>query len=464
MILNKIIAYTIGMVMLMELIDGSALNTALPQIADSFEVNAITLKVAITVYLLTLGLFIPASAWLSDKLGSKNLLMISVTGFVLSSIACGLSTNIVLLVIFRALQGIFGAFTMPVARLAMVRIFKGNMLEAMSVIAVVVTIGPMLGPFVGGLITTYIGWRAIFFINIPIGIAALVLIYLFLPRLNQTKAQAKFDLKGFLTIGLAIASFMLFVDLIIDFEIAYYWKWLALITAVYLIIKYIKHAKNLKEKAVINLIILQNKCFRYFTIISGSSRLIIMGMMFIFPLYLQTKQGFTAFESGLTIMAFIIPAWLIKKAVKLILSQLHFYRFYIINFAFMIGIFLAIAYVFMHFNLVAFLILLALLGTCFGAYTIISNAGVYNSIDNDDYMGDATIIISTIIQLSSAFAISWTGIVLALLAGATDLSFHSVIPNSAYAVTQICYAIGLSMVLLYTWKAKPTNLSDVPIT
>ena len=123
---NKIVAYTIGLVMLIELIDGSALNTALPQIANDLHVNAITLKIAITLYLLALGLFIPASGWISDKIGSKNLLILSITGFILSSIACGLSTNLTSLVIFRAIQGSFGAFTTLVVHLAMVRIYKND--------------------------------------------------------------------------------------------------------------------------------------------------------------------------------------------------------------------------------------------------------------------------------------------------------------------------------------------------
>lgn len=134
--------------MLIELIDGSALNTALPQIANDLHVNAITLKVAITVYLLALGLFIPASGWISDKIGSKNLLLLSITGFMFSSIACGLSTNLISLVIFRAIQGAFGAFTAPVVRLAMVRIYKNDVLTAMSIVAVIAALGPMLGPFV----------------------------------------------------------------------------------------------------------------------------------------------------------------------------------------------------------------------------------------------------------------------------------------------------------------------------
>lgn len=131
---DKIVAYTIGIVLLIELIDGSALNTALPQIANDFHVNPITLKVAVTVYLLALGLFIPASGWISDKIGCKKLLIISLTGFIISPIACGLSTNIISLVIFRTFQGAFGAFTAPVARLAMVRIFKNDRLAAMSIV------------------------------------------------------------------------------------------------------------------------------------------------------------------------------------------------------------------------------------------------------------------------------------------------------------------------------------------
>ncbi|MFZ9035422.1 MAG: MFS transporter [Francisellaceae bacterium] len=141
---EKLIAYTIGLVMLMEFLDASALNTALPQMAVSLDVKPISLKVAITVYLLTLGLFIPASSWLADRLGLKRVLLLSVTGFVLSSILCGLSLNLSMLVVFRALQGMFGAFTAPV--LMMLKVFKGRIMAAMSMIAVVVMIGPLSGP------------------------------------------------------------------------------------------------------------------------------------------------------------------------------------------------------------------------------------------------------------------------------------------------------------------------------
>lgn len=463
MLKERIIAYTIGVVILIELIDGSALNTALPQIANSLHVNPISLKIAITVYLLTLGLFIPASGWLSDKIGSKKLLIISIVGFITSSFACGFSTNIIGLVIFRAIQGMFGAFTVPVARLAMVRIFKNNMLTAMSIIAVIATLGPMLGPLVGGVITTYISWRMIFFINIPIGIFAIILIYIYLPNTIKDK-QNRFDLKGFIFIGISISLLMLFIDLLMDSKISLSIRMIPLIISIILFSLYIKHALSLKDNAVIDIYIFKNKSFKYFTIINTSTRLLIMGMMFIFPLYLQTKQGFNAFESGVSIMAFIIPAWYIKKLVKPTLKKTHYYKFFIINITLLAITYLLIATIILHFNLIAFLIALTILGACFGMFTIIINAGIYNSIDDNLQMSSATIINSTIIQLTSAFAISWVGIILATFSGIASLNFNSTISFSAFAWTQVIYSIGLLLILTYIIFCKPEDLKDVPIT
>ncbi|OEZ33764.1 MFS transporter [Francisella endosymbiont of Amblyomma maculatum] len=460
---NKIVAYTIGLIMLIELIDGSALNIALPQIANDLHINAITLKIAITVYLLALGLFIPASGWISDKIGSKNLLILSITGFMLSSIACGLSTNLTSLVIFRAIQGAFGAFTAPVARLVMVRIYKNDVLTAMSIVAVIAALGPILGPLFGGVITTHIGWRMIFFINVPIVVIAVTLIYLYLPNIRSLTLQ-KFDLKGFIIIGTSIALMMFFIDLMIDTQILVDTKWLLLIFAVILFSIYIRHAQRLKDNAVINLTIFNNCCFRYFTIISSTSRLLIMGMSFIFPLYLQTKQGFSAFESGLFLMFFLIPAWFVKKFVRRVLARLHFYKFFIICLCLMATTYLGIGWIFIHFNLLVFTILLSMLGLCFGMFTMISNAGIYNSIQNDTYMSAATVINSSIIQLTNAFAISWVGIVLATFSGINHIDFTSKISLSAFAAVQFIYSIGLLVILIYVVFYRPNNLNSVPIS
>ncbi|MEY8716148.1 MFS transporter [Francisella philomiragia] len=457
---NKIIAYTIGIVFLIELIDGSALNTALPQIANDFQVNALALKVAVTVYLLALGLFIPASGWISDKIGCKKLLIISLIGFIISSVACGLSTNIISLVIFRAFQGSFGAFTAPVARLAMVRIFKNDRLTAMSIVAVIATLGPVIGPLVGGAMTTYIGWRMIFFINFPIVLICIILISIYLPNISVAKIR-KFDFKGFLILGVSIALLMFFIDLMIDASILPNIKWLILLSSIILFVVYLRHAIRLGDNAVINLNIFKNNCFKYLTIISSTTRLLIMGMSFLLPLYLQTKQHFSAFESGLALMFFIMPAWYVKKIVKKVLISLHFYKFFVITLTIMAFTYLSLGIVFIDFNFFAFSVLLIIIGICFGMFTIVCNAGIYNSIENDEHMSPATIVNSSIIQLTNAFAISWASVVLAMLSGVKDISFNSIISSSAFAWVQVIYFLGLLAILAYVILCKPNNLNKV---
>ncbi|KFJ44022.1 MFS transporter [Francisella philomiragia] len=457
---NKIIAYTIGIVFLIELIDGSALNTALPQIANDFQVNALALKVAVTVYLLALGLFIPASGWISDKIGCKKLLIISLIGFIISSVACGLSTNIISLVIFRAFQGAFGAFTAPVARLAMVRIFKNDRLTAMSIVAVIATLGPVIGPLVGGAMTTYIGWRMIFFINFPIVLICIILISIYLPNISVAKIR-KFDFKGFLILGISIALLMFFIDLMIDASILPNIKWLILLSSIILFVVYLRHAIRLGDNAVINLNIFKNNCFKYLTIISSTTRLLIMGMSFLLPLYLQTKQHFSAFESGLALMFFIMPAWYVKKIVKKVLISLHFYKFFVITLTIMAFTYLSLGIVFIDFNFFAFSVLLIIIGICFGMFTIVCNAGIYNSIENDEHMSPATIVNSSIIQLTNAFAISWASVVLAMLSGIKDISFDSIISSSAFAWVQVIYFLGLLAILAYVILCKPNNLNKV---
>lgn len=210
---ERLIMLTIGAVMMMESLDGSALNTSLPQIAYSLQVNPINLKIAITIYLLTLGTFIPVASWFTDRFGIKHILSFSIIGFLLMSIFCGISTSLIMITVFRTLQGLFAAFTMPLARLLIVRLFSHDYVRAMATIGPLMLIGSMLGPLVGGMITTWINWRFIFFLNVPLGLLAMFAIYQFFPK-SKTRGVPKFDYLGFLILGAGLFLALFSIDTI----------------------------------------------------------------------------------------------------------------------------------------------------------------------------------------------------------------------------------------------------------
>ena len=156
----------------MENLDSTVLATALPAIAADFGANPIHLKLALTSYLLALAVFIPASGWLADRYGARTIFRLAIVVFTLGSIACGLSSSIPEIVAARIVQGIGGSMMMPVGRLVILRsVAKHELVGSLAWLTVPALIGPVLGPPVGGFITTYFEWRWIFWINVPVGIA-----------------------------------------------------------------------------------------------------------------------------------------------------------------------------------------------------------------------------------------------------------------------------------------------------
>ncbi|WP_162902170.1 MFS transporter [Facilibium subflavum] len=445
---QRLIAYTVGIIILMELIDGSALNTALPQMAFSLQVNPISLKVVITVYLLTLGLFIPASSWVAERWGIKRVLSLSIVGFVAASIACGLSTSLTMLVVSRAFQGMFGAFSMPVARLAMVRIFKGNMIRAMAIVGSVVTIGPMIGPLVGGAITTWLNWRFIFFINLPISLLALLSIRYVFPDFNENRQTvAKFDTFGFMLLGSGIAIYLFCLDTFIDHSISWVVKLMSFIIATTLLMKYFHHARLKGESAVFNLSIFKDKTFRYFTIINVLIRLSTMGIMFMFPLYLQTQHHFSALQAGLTFLAFMVPAWVMKSFIRQILSHLGYYRLYIMICSLMLVSFLFGIWVLLNFNLYLYLCMLGVLGISFSSFATITNAGSY-SLAAEKFAGTASVMLSALLPLSSAFAVAWCAITLSAGIQGALLDPNALIPLDNFALVMGVCAMGVFLTFI----------------
>ncbi|HEX2336071.1 MAG TPA: MFS transporter, partial [Hyphomicrobiaceae bacterium] len=191
-----IVPLVVATALFMENTDSTILATALPTIARDLGLDPISLKLAVTSYLVSLAVFIPVSGWVADRAGARTTFRLALGLFMAASMGCAFSSSLEAFVAWRAIQGMGGAMMVPVGRMVVIRtVPKNELVQALSFIAMPALIGPMLGPPIGGLIVTYADWRWIFFVNIPIGVLGIVLATLYIPEVKADRAPL--DVKGF---------------------------------------------------------------------------------------------------------------------------------------------------------------------------------------------------------------------------------------------------------------------------
>lgn len=203
-----LLALIVGGAFFMEVLDGSIIAPAVPEIARSFDTSAVAVSAGISSYLITVAIFIPASAWLSERLGARNVFACAIALFTLSSIMCGLSGTLTQFTLARIVQGVGGAMMSPVGRIAVLRrTEKSEMLRIVAYLSWPGLTAFIVGPPVGGFLTTMLSWRWIFFINIPIGLVGIALVLIFFDR-EPANAKRRFDALGFVLTGGALACLM----------------------------------------------------------------------------------------------------------------------------------------------------------------------------------------------------------------------------------------------------------------
>src|SRR5271155_4724874 len=201
---KRLLPWLIAVAFFMESLDTTILNTAVPTIAAALHVAPLSMKSVLASYTLSLAVFIPISGWMADRFGTRRVFASAIAIFTLGSFLCGITSNIHLLVACRILQGCGGSMMVPVGRLTIVRTFaRSELIRAMSFVAIPGLIGPMLGPIAGGLIVGYLHWRLIFFVNIPIGLAGLCLVYIHLPDYRAERTDP-LDIAGLILFGSGI--------------------------------------------------------------------------------------------------------------------------------------------------------------------------------------------------------------------------------------------------------------------
>ncbi|MGD9925751.1 MAG: MFS transporter, partial [Pseudorhodoplanes sp.] len=202
----RLVPLIVACALFMENLDSTVIATSLPAIAADIGANPLALKLAVTSYLLSLAVFIPASGWTADRFGARRVFAAAIFVFMLGSIGCAWASSLEGFVAARIVQGMGGAMMTPVGRLVLVRtIEKRDLVSAMAWVTIPALIGPVVGPPVGGFITTYASWHWIFLINIPIGIVGIILVLLYIDPV-PAEHQEPFDGTGMLLAGLGVAG------------------------------------------------------------------------------------------------------------------------------------------------------------------------------------------------------------------------------------------------------------------
>src|SRR5439155_20576068 len=206
MLSNRIVPLIVAVALFMENMDSTVIATSLPAIAADIGTSPLALKLAITSYLLSLAVFLPVSGWTADRFGARTVFRAAIVVFMAGSIGCAFAGSLTQFVIARIVEGMGGAMMTPVARLILVRtVDKRELVLAMIWVTVPALTGPMIGPPLGGFITTYISWHFIFLINVPIGIAGIVLATIYIEDIRAENPDP-FDAKGALLAGVGIAG------------------------------------------------------------------------------------------------------------------------------------------------------------------------------------------------------------------------------------------------------------------
>ncbi len=318
-----LVTLIVAISLFMQNLDGTVLSTAIPTMARAFAVNPLDLKLALTAYLLALAIFIPASGWVADRFGARNVFCAAMIVFALGSIACALSQSLLQIVTARVLQGIGGAMMVPVGRIVVLRsVPRAELMGAMALLSIPALLGPISGPPLGGFITTYASWQWIFWINVPFAMVGIVLAVLFIPDLRAA-SQSRFDFVGFALIGPGLSLFLAGASLLGVEGVGWAWVFAITVAGAVLILAYGRYALS-RGDALIDLTLLQIPTFRAAIIGGFLFRVGIGATPFLLPLLLQEGMGYSPFQSGLITFVTGLGALTMKTLAPRILRRFGF--------------------------------------------------------------------------------------------------------------------------------------------
>jgi EmrB/QacA subfamily drug resistance transporter len=404
--------WLVAVAFFMQSLDTTILNTAVPNIARALQVAPLSMKAVLASYTLSLAVFIPVSGWMANRFGTRRVFAGAIGLFALGSLLCGLSRNIHLLVVCRVLQGCGGAMMVPVGRLTLVRALpKSQLVRAMSFVAVPALIGPMLGPIAGGVITDYLHWSVIFFLNVPIGLAGLYLVYRYLPDYRQNETPA-LDLRGLVLFSSGITLLSYVLEVFGEHRLGTSAILGLLALSALLLAGYGLNAARTVHP-LLDLGLFGIRTFRAAVAGSFFTRVGIGGIPFLFPLLYQVGLGYSAIQSGLLMMPQAFAAMSLKMTMPGILARFG-YRTVLVSNTAMLGLLIML---FATIGVATPVWLIVVLSFAYGFFQSLQftsmNTLVYADV-SAEAAGSASTIASTAQQLSMSFGVATASLVAAL--------------------------------------------------
>src|SRR3989454_1870128 len=294
---DRLVPLIVAIALFMENMDSTVIATSLPAIAADIGTSPLALRLAVTCYIFSLAIFIPASGWTADRFGARTVFRAAIGVFVLGSIGCALATSLTGFVVARIVQGIGGAMMTPVGRLVLVRsIDRRALVGAMVWVTMPALVGPVIGPPLGGFITTYFSWHWIFLINVPIGLIGIVLVTRFIENI-RAEAHEPFDVPGLVLAGVGVGGLAFGLSVLgLDYLP---WGFVGALIAVGAVASaaYVVHARR-TPAPVLDLSLLSVPTFRASIVGGFLFRVGVGGMPFLLPLLLQVGFKLSPFQSG----------------------------------------------------------------------------------------------------------------------------------------------------------------------